>query len=173
MIEIQEVLVIENTGEVLEDRVVETLVATEIQQEFIDVAMQGPPGFAGGPIVLENDPIEGVSTVGFFGEVDNGDSGATATIVLALGQKQKIRLTHATPVLIFNTEGAPVGHYQLRIIEDGVGGRIPSYVGLSASRWLGSATQPNINGAANGESILSLFWDGQQFTQALTKVGAA
>lgn len=121
---------------------------------------------------LGNSAITGVKTINFNGEVDNGNSGTAKTITLAAGQKQKVTLTgNATLTISFT--GAAVGTYQLRLIQDGTGSRTVTWSGLSASRWLGSAAAPAINGAASGETIVSIFYDGTNAVQSLAKVGAA
>lgn len=153
----------------------ELLVTTELELVLIESGMQGPPGpgFGGGSLNMGNQPIYNVSAVGFHAEYDCGNSGAAITIDLSVAQKQKLTLTAAAPVVTIDATEAPVGHYQIRIIQDSAGGRAPSFPSLSVSRWLGSAFMPPVNGAANGESILSLYWDGANFTQALAKVGAS
>jgi hypothetical protein len=107
-----------------------------------------------------------------FTEFDVGVSAGSKIVDFATnGQKQKITLTATTPTL---TISAPTlaGHYQLRIVQDATGGRVPTFSGLSSTRWLGTATAPAVNAAANGETILNLYWDGTQFTQSMSKVGA-
>lgn len=137
------------------------------------VGPMGPSYYDGGALAMQDAPLSGARTVGFWVEHDCGDSGAALTIRLADAQKQKVRLTTSNPTLTIDPTGAGVGNYQIRIIQDATGNRQPSFPGLSASRWLGSANQPAINAAANGESLLSLFWDGTQFIQSLAKVGAS
>lgn len=109
---------------------------------------------------------------GFGSEIDNGNSGAAKTIVVANGQKQKLTLNAACTITIDST-GLLVGNYQLRLIQDATGGRTVAWSGLSASRWLGSTIAPAINSVPNGETLVSMFWDGVNFTQSLAKVGAA
>ena len=123
-----------------------------------------------------NAAIGGYKTVGFYQEYDNGNSGASKTITLSNGQKQKITLT-ANTTLTISFSGATVGDYQIRMIQDATGGRTLAAVsGLSSSRWLGSATQPSHNTAANGETLLtiSVKADGSSTgaIQAMTKIGA-
>jgi hypothetical protein len=119
---------------------------------------------------MNNNDITEAKTITFNGEYDNGNSGASKTIDFANGQKQKVTLTANTTLTI----SAPpaVGSYQLRLIQDATGGRTITWSGFSASRWLSSATAPTPNAAANGESIVSAFWDGAAWVQSLAKVGA-
>lgn len=121
---------------------------------------------------LGNSSLSGVKTIKFNGEYDNGNSGAATTITLANGQKQKVTLNSNTTLTVSFT-GAAVGTYQLRLIQDGTGGRTLAWSGLSASRWLGAAAAPAINAAASGETIVNIFYDGTNAVQSLAKVGAA
>lgn len=122
---------------------------------------------------LGNSPLTGVKAIHFNGEYDNGNSGTSKTVTLANGQKQKLTLT-GNLALTISLTGAAVGTYQLRLIQDATGSRtLAAITGLSASRWLGSATQPSHNTAANGETLLNVFFDGVAAVQSLVKVGAA
>ncbi|HWO57703.1 MAG TPA: hypothetical protein VNN55_09075 [bacterium] len=125
-----------------------------------------------GSLGLSGNAISGVKTVGFQAEYDNGNSGTSKTISLANGQKQRITLT-ANATLTISTTGASVGNYTIRIKQDATGGRTVTWSGLSSSRWLGASSPPPIHSAANGESILSIYFDGTTMTQTLAKVGAA
>ena len=116
-------------------------------------------GSMSGDIDMENNDIVGVKTCVFEAEYDNGNSGASKTITLANGQKQKITLTAATELTISAT-GAATGHYQVRLIQDGTGGRAITWSGISSTHWLNSTSAPPINGAIDGESILTVFVSG-------------
>lgn len=120
---------------------------------------------------LGNTDLSGVKTVKFSGEYDNGNSGTAVTVTLANAQKQKLKLTGNVTITVSFT-GAAVGNYQLRLIQDGTGSRTVAWSGLSASRWLGAASAPAVNSAANGETIVSIYYDGTNATQSLAKVGA-
>ena len=111
-----------------------------------------------------------MKVINFAAEYDNGVSGVGKVVDFANGQKQKITLTGNATLVITAPPG--VGNYQLRIIQDATGGRLIAFTGISGSRWLGSVSQPDINIAPNGESIMSLYWDGANFVQSLIKVGA-
>ena len=120
---------------------------------------------------LNNTDLTGVKQVGFT-EYDNGNSGTAKTVTLSNGQKQKLTLTGNLTLTISFTNARP-GNYQLRLIQDGTGGRTLAAVsGLSSSRWLGSATQPPHNTAVAGETILSIYYDGTNAVQSMVKVGA-
>ena len=136
--------------------------------------IKGAPGGVtlSGVETLSNKTLALVKTIGFAGEYDNGSSGAAKTVTLAAAQKQKITLS-ANTTLTLDFTGATVGTYQLRLIQDATGGRTVTWSGLSATRWLSSTSAPPINGVANRESILSVYYDGTTATQSLVKVGAA
>jgi hypothetical protein len=123
-----------------------------------------------------NSAIGGYKTVGFHAEYDNESSGASKTITLTNGQKQKITLTANTTLTVSFTD-CTVGDYQIRLIQDGTGGRtLANITGLSTSRWLGSAAQPAINAAANGETLLTISvkaaGSATGCLQSMVKVGA-
>lgn len=131
----------------------------------------GANAFTGNQTLGNND-LMAVKQVGFNAEYDNGNSSTADTITLANGQKQKSTLT-ANTTLTISTTGAAVGAYQLRLIQDATGGRTVTWSGLTSTRWLGSTSAPAINAAANGETIITMFFDGTNLTQSASKVGAA
>lgn len=115
--------------------------------------------------------LKKLTVASFASEFSNGNSGSSKTIDFAAGQKQKITLTANTTLTISAPPG--VGDYKLRLIQDATGGRTVTFTGLSGSRWWGSATQPAFNTAANGETLIALYYDGTNFTQGAAKIGAA
>lgn len=124
-----------------------------------------------GNMTLSDRSIRGFKLLTAFAEYDNGNSGAAKTIDFANGMNQKVTITADTTLTISTPPG--VGHFQLRMIQDGTGGRAVSFSGISAARWLNSATQPTFNTAASGETILTFFYDGTNVTIGMQKVGAA
>lgn len=125
-----------------------------------------------GTIAMNNQNITNAKVVTAYQEVDHGNSGAAKSISFSGGQYGKVTLNNATAVLtIKNPPG--VGFYQLRLIQDATGGRSASFVNLTQTTWLGSAAQPTLNQAANGETIVNLFWNGSAWRQSLQRVGAA
>lgn len=121
---------------------------------------------------LGNTDLTGVKQVGFT-EYNNGNSGTAKTITLANGQKQKLTLTGNLTLTISLTNARP-GNYQIRLIQDGTGGRtLAAISGLSASRWLGATSQPAHNTAIAGETVLSIYYDGANCIQSMSKVGTA
>ena len=123
-----------------------------------------------GNMSLSNRDIAQFKNIYAFAEYDNGNSGAADSIDFANGQNQKSTLTGDAALTIAAAPG--VGHYQLRLIQDGTGGRVPTFIGVSSSRWLNSSTQPAFNTAAAGETILTFYWDGAKYTIGAQKVGA-
>ena len=118
----------------------------------------------------------GLKCVGFNAEYDNGNSGTTKTVTLANGQKQKLTLT-GNLTLTISATAAEVGNYQIRLIQDGTGGRtLAAISGLSATRWVGSATQPSHNTAIAGETLLNIavvaVGSLTGAFQSMTKIGA-
>lgn len=109
------------------------------------------------------------NSAGFAAEYNAGNLTGTATIDFANGQKQRATLTGNVAITIAAPPG--VGHYQLRLIQDATGGRTVTFSGLSASRWLGAIGQPLFNPFQNGETVVSLFWDGTNWTQSAAAVG--
>jgi len=131
-------------------------------------------GSMSGPISMANQNIIGVKRLTAFQEVDFGNSGAAMTISFSGGQYAKVTLNAAEAVLTIKSPASPgVGFYQLRIIQDGTGGRSASFVNLSQTNWLQSGNQPALNQAASGVSIVNLFYTGSGWNQSLQKVGAA
>lgn len=94
-------------------------------------------------------------------------SGGT-TIYFSNGQKARVILT-GNVTLSFVFPG--VGHYTLVLVQDGAGNKTVSYA--VAPRFVGRATAPDINVAANSETILTLYWNGAVSYITGSKVGAA
>jgi len=110
-------------------------------------------------------------TVLFESEYDAGNSGAAVSIDFTNGQKQKLTLTANATVTLTAPASDRVGHFQLRIVQDGTGGRTLAFSGIAATSWLNSPSQPEHNTAASGETIVSLFWTGAKFIGSLNQVG--
>jgi len=122
-----------------------------------------------GNLSLSNRDIVGYKNLLAFAEYDNGNSGSADTIDFSNGQNQKSTLTGNAAYTIVAAPG--VGHFQLRLIQSSAGGWVPTFIGVSSSRWLNSATQPSFNTAANGETILTFYWDGAAYTVGMQKTG--
>lgn len=122
------------------------------------------------------DALSNIILLGFASEYDaTPDVGAGSVTIhfKTNGQKQRLTLAGNTTINI-DTTGLPVGNYQIRLIQDGTGGRTVTFgAPVSASRWLGSSVQPSIHPGGNGETIVMFYWDGLNFIQSLAKVGAS
>lgn len=94
-------------------------------------------------------------------------TGAT-TINFMNGQKARAILT-GNVTLYFFFPG--VGHYTLVLVQDGAGNKTVSYT--ITPRFVGRATAPDINVAANSETILTVYWNGSVSYITGSKVGAA
>lgn len=97
-----------------------------------------------------------------------GNIAGGATIYFSNGQKARVILT-GNVTLSFVFPG--VGHYTLVLVQDGAGNRTVSYA--VAPRFVGRATAPDINVAANSETILTVYWNGSVSYITASKVGAA
>jgi hypothetical protein len=110
------------------------------------------------------------NTIG-FPPVANENSGASITVDMSVANFRMVTLT-ANASITFDFTGVPVSKHQVILKQDATGGWIPTFSNLSSSRWLDSATTPDLNTAANGESLLTIYYDGATATQSLSKIGA-
>ena len=100
-------------------------------------------------------------TASFNTEYDNGTKTTTFTIDWRNGQKQKVVLGEDSLTMNF-TAPHGVGHYQLKIIQDGSGNRTKGTwptiktMGGGASDWVLSTD-------ANAEDILTVYYDGSGY----------
>lgn len=94
----------------------------------------------------------------FDQEVDNGNSGATATVDWIAGNKQAITLTDNV-TLSFTDPPAPT-NVLIRLIQDGTGGR--SVIWPSSVKWSGGS-EPTLSSAANAIDLVSLYFDGTDY----------
>jgi hypothetical protein len=125
-----------------------------------------------GPITLSGQDIVGLGVITALAETNFGNSGAAKSISFTDAHNVRVTINQDTVLHIVAPPG--IAHYQLRMIQDATGGFTVSFVNIVATRYIGSASQPAINGAANGETVLTLFWNGAFATsvQSLQKVGA-
>lgn len=107
------------------------------------------------------------SVVSFTGQFANGNSGTAKLIDWSNGQKQSLVLNNNCTIT--QTFPGP-GNYQLILLQDTTGNRTVTWSGVS--RWVGSATQPAINTAANSATVVSLYYDGANVYLAASKVNA-
>lgn len=148
-----------------------TAFATSTQGTTADNALPKAGGTLTGAINAGNNNITAVKVLGRSAEYDAGNSGASKTIDFANGAQQKVTLTANTTLTI--STPPQVGYYQLRLIQDATGSRTVTWSGLTSTRWLGSAAAPAINTTANKETLVSIYYDGTNLTQSLSKIGAA
>jgi hypothetical protein len=120
-----------------------------------------------------NTAISALKTATFNSEVNAGTNTALAPD-FANGQKQYCTMGAGTTTITLNTGSFPaVGHYQLRIIQDSTA-RTLAFAGTaySASYWLNDADANDVNSANNGQSVLTIFWNGTNAFLSMAKVGA-
>jgi hypothetical protein len=121
----------------------------------------GTPGLGALAVTAKSTAFSGI--VGNASEYDAGNSGASITINFATnGQHQKVTLTGATPAITISTTGLVVGKYQLKVVQDGTGGRLPTWVGFVAGDCVGNAF-PVMGAGAAAVTFVNLYWDGTQF----------
>lgn len=150
-----------------------TAYATAAQGTTADNALPKAGGTMSGAVAHGNNNITGVKLLSFNGEYDCGNSGAGLTIDFANGANQKVTLNNNTTLTI--TTPAAAGHYQLRLIQDGAGGRTVTWAGTaySGSRWGGSASAVTLNTSAAGVTLVNFFFDGTNLYQTGFRVGMA
>jgi len=122
-----------------------------------------------GPLVMTAQPVSGVLTLGYSGEIDNGNSGSAKTISLYLGAKQKIALTQSCTLTV-DPATAPAGDYLLRIVNGGA--YTVTWAGLSGTRWQGASSAPAVLSGSGKETLVSIYWNGSTMTQKMDHVGA-
>jgi hypothetical protein len=147
--------------------------ATAAQGTTADNALPKAGGTMTGNVAHGNNNVTGVKVLSFNGEYDCGNSGTALTIDFANGSNQKVTLT-GNATLTITTPSAP-GHYQLRLIQDGTGGRSVTWAGsaYASTRWGGSASAPAINTTAAGSSVVNFWFDGTNLYQTLFRIGMA
>lgn len=144
--------------------------ATAAQGTTANNALPKAGGTMTGDIAMGGGRITGALGIGYSAEYDNGNSGAAKTIDWANGSQQRVTL-NANTTLTVNTP-TYAGFYQLRLVQDGTGSRTVTWSGLTSTRWLGATAAPSPNTAANGETIVTIYYNGTNLTQSLSKVGA-
>lgn len=96
--------------------------------------------------------------VSFESLVDNGNSGATATIDWTAGNKQKITLTDNCGFSF--TDPAGPCNMVLELIQDGTGSRTVTWP--ASVKWAGG-TAPTLTTDADAVDLVSLFYDGSNY----------
>lgn len=112
----------------------------------------------GGDLDALNNDVVNAKVISFNAELDNGNSGASATINWTSAQKQRVTLTDS-PVLSFT---APPGasNLLLKVIQDGTGNRSITWPG--AVLWPGG-NPPNLTNQAGSVDIVSFYFDGTNY----------
>ena len=123
----------------------------------------GTNGTAGkATLAIEAKTVTTTGPQGYSAEYNAGNTGASITLDFLNGARQKTTMNSATPAITVATSGLVVGHYQIKLIQDGAGSRVPSWVGFAAGDCVGNAF-PSIASGANGVTFIYLYWDGAQF----------
>jgi len=114
-----------------------------------------------GSLSVECASLAVTGPIGFASEYDAGNSGASKTISFLNGSRQKLTLNAATPAI---TVSAPpvVGHYQIKLVQNGTQAAVPTWVGFNAVDCVGNAF-PVVTTATNGVTFIYLYYDGTQF----------
>jgi hypothetical protein len=103
----------------------------------------------------DGNAIVGVKTLSFDELVDNGDSGATATIDWRDGGKQTITITENC-ALTFVAPPGGVANLQLQVVQGAGGGFAFTYP--ASVRWTGAAGPPPLGPAAATVDWLSFLY---------------
>lgn len=115
--------------------------------------------------------IDSTKKVTIFGslamttEYDNGNGGSSIAINWLNGNRQKVTLNSATCAITF-TNGA-VGSCQLRIIQDGSGGRLFT-LPTSSTYFVAGGTALVAGAAANNSDIMGVYFDGTNWHVAMS-----
>ncbi|UOF79627.1 hypothetical protein [Caudoviricetes sp.] len=104
--------------------------------------------FSGSGASLTNLPASALTGVITVAEYNAGNSGASISLDLSLGTAQRLTLNAATPQ-ITPTNGVAGTMYTLRLVQDAIGGRQPTYVN--------TGNTPTLTTTANTSSILLLY----------------
>jgi len=145
--------------------------ATSAQGTTANNALPKAGGTMTGSIAMGNNSVTGIKLLTDNGEVTNTPAGGAVTIDFSTGRLQVVTLNAATVTITLSN--LQVGFQHLRIKQDATGGRAVSWAGAaySASRWGGSAAAPTLNTNANGESMVTFYYDGTTLMQTLFRVG--
>ena len=130
-------------------------------------------GYSAGAVTLwgvsSTGNMEVAKSIHFSGgQVSAGNTGTALTVNFANGQKQTCTLT-GNATITLSAPGA--GHYQLILVQDATGNRTVTWAG-GTIMYVGSATAPAINTAANTSTVVSIYFDGTNLWLAASKVNA-
>ena len=107
----------------------------------------------------------------FASEFAIGNGGSASNVNWNNGNEQSITLNSATCALTFTPPafmGGATAHVQLRIVQDGSGGRLVTWPnailsGLPIIKWIGGLGPPVLSTAAGAEDIVNLFYNGTDY----------
>jgi hypothetical protein len=116
----------------------------------------GSLGLGTSPPVSGNLSVQ--KTAHFIQEVDNGTKADTFNIDWREGQKQRVVIGGSNLTMTF-TNPAGAGHYQLKILQDGVGGRTKGTWPLIRTAG-GGAENWALSAGSGATDILNLYFDG-------------
>lgn len=110
---------------------------------------------------------------GVTSEYAIGNAGASKTVTWSNGAAQSITLDQNT-TLTFSFTSCPVGMYQLKITQDGTGGRTITWSTDTpgTTKWIGSAGAPALNSAASSVTFVNVYWDGTNAYGTMGRVNA-
>jgi len=111
-----------------------------------------------GDFDMDNNSIDNCKTVQFNGEVDNGNSGGSDTIIWNNGQKQKSTLTDDCTYTF--TAPTSIGNFLLKVIQDSTGSRTVTWP--AAVLWPDS-TAPTLSTGSDSIDIVSFYYDGTNY----------
>lgn len=106
-------------------------------------------------------------TAYFNAQNAQGTISANGTLDFATGQKQSLTLGAN---ITLNLSFPGVGNYQILLTQDATGNRTVSWGGVT--RYVGSASAPAINTAANSSTVISIYFDGTNVWLGASKVNA-
>jgi hypothetical protein len=95
---------------------------------------------------------------------------AATTVDFSLGQKAHLTLQASTTI---SCTFPGIGNYQILMIQDGTGNRTITWGAGLAPLYVGSASAPAINLAANTITLVSIYWSSANAFIAVSKVNAA
>jgi hypothetical protein len=108
----------------------------------------------GGTLDANSNDIDNAKMITFIAEVDNGNSGATDTIDIGAGQKQKSTLT-ANCTYTFTAPDGPC-NFVLKLIQGGIGSYTVTWPGTV--KWAGG-TAPTLSTGVGDIDIVSFYYD--------------
>jgi len=107
---------------------------------------------------LYPDTIVAAETITFDVEYDNGNSGASETIVWGNGNKQKSILTDDCTYTFTNPSG--VGNFLLKMVQDNTGNRSPTFPYYV--KWPGGIT-PSWSTGGDDIDVIAFYFDGTNY----------